>query len=378
MKSDSHAVLEAGRATERRSSSLQLLGLRKQFGQLTAIDGVSLDVAAGEFLTLLGSSGSGKSTTLMSVAGFVQPSAGQVLINDIDQTHTPPYRRDIGIVFQHYALFPHMTVEKNVAFPLTLRKLGRAEIKERVAKVLELVRLKGFGDRRPDELSGGQQQRVALARALVYEPSILLLDEPLGALDKNLREEMQFEIRRIQQTLGITTIAVTHDQQEAIMMSDRIAVMRAGRIEQIGSPTEIYERPATRFVAQFMGASNFLRGSVADVGAPLQVRLGSGETVPIARCASLPEMTVGTQVDIVIRPERLRLAVRDHGTGTTLPARIGAIQYAGDAWRLSLVLDSGEALLALCVNVGELDARVGERVSIDWNGAQVWAVPAAD
>ena len=378
MKSDSHAVLEAGRATERRSSSLQLLGLRKQFGQLTAIDGVSLDVAAGEFLTLLGSSGSGKSTTLMSVAGFVQPSAGQVLINGIDQTHTPPYRRDIGIVFQHYALFPHMTVEKNVAFPLTLRKLGRAEIKERVAKVLELVRLKGFADRRPDELSGGQQQRVALARALVYEPSILLLDEPLGALDKNLREEMQFEIRRIQQTLGITTIAVTHDQQEAIMMSDRIAVMRAGRIEQIGSPTEIYERPATRFVAQFMGASNFLRGSVADAGDPLQVRLGSGETVPIARCASLPEMTVGTQVDIVIRPERLRLAVRDHGTGTTLPARIGAIQYAGDAWRLSLVLDSGEALLALCVNVGELDARVGERVSIDWNGAQVWAVPAAD
>ena len=378
MKMDNHAVLVAGRTTERRSSSLQLLGLRKQFGQLAAIDGVSLDVAAGEFLTLLGSSGSGKSTTLMSVAGFVQPSAGQVLINDIDQTHTPPYRRDIGIVFQHYALFPHMTVEKNVAFPLTLRKLGRAEIKERVAKVLELVRLKGFGDRRPDELSGGQQQRVALARALVYEPSILLLDEPLGALDKNLREEMQFEIRRIQQTLGITTIAVTHDQQEAIMMSDRIAVMRAGRIEQIGSPAEIYERPATRFVAQFMGASNFLRGSVADAGDPLQVRLGSGEMVPIARCASLPEMTVGTQVDIVIRPERLRLAARDHGTGTTLPARIGTIQYAGDAWRLSLVLDSGEALLALCVNVGELDARIGERVSIEWNGAQVWAVPAAD
>jgi putative spermidine/putrescine transport system ATP-binding protein len=378
MKSDSHAVLEAGRATERRSSSLQLLSLRKQFGQLAAIDDVSLDVAAGEFLTLLGSSGSGKSTTLMSVAGFVQPSAGQVLINGIDQTHTPPYRRDIGIVFQHYALFPHMTVEKNVAFPLTLRKLGRAEIKERVAKVLELVRLKGFSDRRPDELSGGQQQRVALARALVYEPSILLLDEPLGALDKNLREEMQFEIRRIQQTLGITTIAVTHDQQEAIMMSDRIAVMRAGRIEQIGSPAEIYERPASRFVAQFMGASNFLRGSVAVAGDPLQVRLGSGEMVPIARCASLPVMTVGTPVDIVIRPERLRLTARDHSTKTTLPARIDTIQYAGDAWRLSLVLDSGEALLALCVNVGELDARVGEQVSIEWNGAQVWAVPAAE
>ena len=255
---------QAGR--ERRFANLELAGLCKRFGEVAAIDGVSLTVQAGEFLTLLGASGSGKSTTLMAVAGFVQPTSGQVLVNGVDQTHSPPYRRDIGLVFQHYALFPHLTVERNVAFPLEMRRMAKADIARRVKGALDLVRLDGFGARKPSELSGGQQQRVALARALVYEPSILLLDEPLGALDKNLREEMQYEIRRIQQSLGITTISVTHDQQEAITMSDRIAIMRAGRIEQVGTPAEIYERPATRFVAEFMGSSNFLRGRVEPGG----------------------------------------------------------------------------------------------------------------
>jgi len=361
-------------ADDRRVANLELARLRKQFGDVVAIDDVSLTVQAGEFLTLLGASGSGKSTTLMAVAGFVQPTSGQVLINGVDQTRNPPYKRDIGLVFQHYALFPHLTVEKNVAFPLEMRRVGKAETAQRVGRALDLVRLGGFGGRKPSELSGGQQQRVALARALVYEPSILLLDEPLGALDKNLREEMQYEIRRIQQSLGITTISVTHDQQEAITMSDRIAIMRGGRIEQVGTPAEIYERPATRFVAEFMGSSNFLRGRIeAGTGGGLQLRTEAG---PVVGLAEGVQAAAGARADLVIRPERLACTAGAQADGHALQATATQIVYVGETWRVSLALASGEHIVASLANRGPLPFAEGERVSVELGGQAQWAVPA--
>jgi putative spermidine/putrescine transport system ATP-binding protein len=361
----------------RRSASLQLKELRKHFGSVAAMDGISLDVAAGEFLTLLGASGSGKTSTLMAVAGFLYPDSGKVLVNDVEQNAIPAQRRDMGMVFQHYALFPHMTVEKNIAFPLEMRGMSRSVIAERVRAVLELVRLVGFELRKPDELSGGQQQRVALARALVYEPSILLLDEPLGALDKNLREEMQREIRRIQRQLGITTIAVTHDQQEAIAMSDRIGIMRAGRMEQVGSPRDIYERPRNRFVAAFMGASNFIAGHVVEATTLLSIRLKDGAVISLENHADLPQ--VGP-VDIVVRPERLSIGRDTTGGGaghSEVMSQISAIEYAGDCWKISLDLASGETMVASRANRGSIDFAPGDRVLAGWAIADVWAVPAS-
>jgi putative spermidine/putrescine transport system ATP-binding protein len=366
------------RGGQRRSASLRLAGLRKKFGSVAAIDGLSLDVAAGEFITLLGASGSGKTSTLMAVAGFLSPDAGQVFVNAVEQNAIPVHRRDIGMVFQHYALFPHMSVEKNIAFPLEMRKVAHSEIAERVKAALQLVRLVGYESRKPDELSGGQQQRVALARALVYEPSILLLDEPLGALDKNLREEMQREIRRIQQQLGITTISVTHDQQEAIAMSDRIAIMRAGRMEQVGTPSEIYERPASRFVAAFMGASNFVAGTVTEAGPLVAIRLKNGAMLSIENRAGLPQSGA---VEIVVRPERLRIGqdVDSQSVGASiLMSRIVAIDYAGNCWKFTLELDTGETLAASRVNRGPLEFSVGDRVAAGWANDDAWAVRAAD
>jgi ABC-type Fe3+/spermidine/putrescine transport system ATPase subunit len=244
----------------RPGAAVALRGLTKRYGEVTAARDVTLDVRAGEFLTLLGPSGSGKTTTLMMVAGFVLPDAGAVEIDGRDVTWLDPNRRGLGMVFQSYLLFPHLTVARNVAFPLEVRRTPRPRIQARVADVLDLVQLRGLEDRYPRQLSGGQQQRVALARALVYEPPVLLMDEPLGALDKKLREQMQLEIKRIQSRLGVTVLYVTHDQTEALTMSDRIAVMRGGRVEQVGAPDELYEGPANRFVADFLGESNFLQG----------------------------------------------------------------------------------------------------------------------
>ena len=370
MKDDMNATPQG-----RRSAGLRLVNLRREFGDVVAIDDICLDVEAGEFVTLLGASGSGKSTTLMAVAGFIQATQGQVLINGQDQSLQPPHKRDIGLVFQHYALFPHLTVEKNVAFPLAMRKVPKAEIAGRVQRALEMVRLGGFGARKPSELSGGQQQRVALARALVYEPSILLLDEPLGALDKNLREEMQQEIRRLQQELGITTIAVTHDQQEAITMSDRIAIMRSGRIEQFGTPADIYERPSTRYIAQFMGSSNFLRGTAQAVGDDWCLRLDAGAVVPLA---PRPGLTDGMRMDLVVRPERLRCAARAGAADDALAGNVAGITYFGDAWKVSVQLDSGETLTASHANDGHLMLAPGERVVVDMGAHPWWAVPVDD
>ena len=243
---------------------LSLQNLVKSYdGRLNAVDGISLDITKGEFVTFLGPSGSGKTTTLMMVAGFEKPSSGRINLNGKDIAPIPPFDRNIGMVFQNYALFPHMTAEDNIGFPLRMRSLSKAEIRRRVGDALALVNLGDFGKKFPREMSGGQQQRVALARALVFDPNVLLLDEPLGALDKNLREQMQMEIKRIHREIGITMIYVTHDQSEAMTMSDRVAVFSNGRIEQVAPPLEIYGRPATRFVGAFIGDNNFFEGRLS-------------------------------------------------------------------------------------------------------------------
>jgi len=272
-------------------------------GKSNAVDGVSIDVARGEFITLLGPSGSGKTTTLLMIAGFETPTSGAIELDGRDLALSRPYERNIGMVFQNYALFPHMTARHNVTFPLRMRHFPRREIKERAEKMLALVGLQNLAERYPRELSGGQQQRVALARGLVFDPDVVLLDEPLGALDKNLREQMEVEIKRIHRELGITMIYVTHDQTEAMTMSDRIAVFNQGHIEQLGSPLEVYNRPASRFVAAFIGDSNILSGTI-DPARPGVVELAGIGPVRIA-AADAPAGPAGT-VDLLIRPERLR------------------------------------------------------------------------
>ena len=287
-------------------TELELVAVSKTFGAVLAVDDVSLTVASGEFLTLLGPSGSGKTTTLMMIAGFESVTAGEILLGGRRLTRVPPYRRNLGMVFQHYALFPHMTVHDNLAFPLRTRGITRAETDRRVEEALDRVRLPGYGARFPAQLSGGQQQRVALARALVYGPPVLLMDEPLGALDKKLREQMQLEIKHIQRELRLTVIYVTHDQEEALTMSDRIAVMSQGRIVQLGPPEDLYERPADRFVADFIGESNFLEVTVRSVQGGIATALtDDGLDVALAVGDAGAD---GTRLTLALRPERVRLA----------------------------------------------------------------------
>jgi len=274
----------------------------KTYGHVQALSDVSLQVAAGEFLTILGPSGSGKTTLLKVVAGFEIPDAGEVIVDSKDITALDPARRNIGMVFQNYALFPHMTVFRNVAFPLQMRGIPSGEIKSRVSEVLDLVGLSSMSERLPKQLSGGQQQRVALARAIVFRPSLLLLDEPFGALDRKLRELMQLEVRRLQRQLGLTTLFITHDQEEALIMSDRIAVMDGGRLQQIGLPHEIYEAPANTFVADFIGESNILVGQVEQSAGGAQLRLEGGPPVQIK--GELSGIHSGRTARVLIRPER--------------------------------------------------------------------------
>jgi putative spermidine/putrescine transport system ATP-binding protein len=309
-------------------SYLRLRNLVKSYdGRANAVDGVSIDVAKGEFLTFLGPSGSGKTSTLLMIAGFETATSGDIELGGRSLAQVRPHRRSIGMVFQNYALFPHMTVARNVAFPLRMRKFPKADIAARVVRALSLVELDGFSERHPRELSGGQQQRVALARALVFEPDILLLDEPLGALDKNLREQMQVEIRRIHAEVGITTIYVTHDQTEAMTMSDRIAVFSRGRVEQIASPIEMYARPATPFVGKFIGDSNFFEGVLRSNG-----RLEVGGLGDI-RAPTGSSATPGGRVHVLIRPENIRVVADGeaaHGLDVFQLAIDGAVNY-GDS-----------------------------------------------
>jgi spermidine/putrescine transport system ATP-binding protein len=296
---------------------VQLTDISKAFGATWAVRGLTLQVERGIFYSLLGPSGCGKTTTLRLIAGFEQPTAGQVLIRGIDVAGLPPYRRDVNTVFQSYALFPHMSVADNIAYGLRQRHMGRVEIRRCVNEALEMVRLVGADKRKPGELSGGQQQRVALARALVNRPTVLLLDEPLSALDLKLRKEMQSELKTLQRTVGITFIYVTHDQEEAITLSNRIAVMNAGRLEQEGTPTEVYERPQTRFVADFIGLTNFIAGTVRESYAYRSGSTSSRRVVVITAigeiiCGGLqPEVVSGERVTLTLRPEKVQVLASD-------------------------------------------------------------------
>ncbi len=339
---------------------------------VNAVDDVSLAIARGEFVTLLGPSGSGKTTTLILIAGFETPTSGSIMLAGHDLVRLKPWQRNIGMVFQNYALFPHMTVEKNVAFPLRMRRVGRDEVRRRVAELLEMVGLAAFSRRRPRELSGGQQQRVALARGLVFRPDVLLLDEPLGALDKNLREQMQVEIRKIHREVGITMISVTHDQSEAMTMSDRVAVFNHGRVEQIASPLDLYHRPATRFVGEFVGESNFLAATVT-AGAPLRARIeGLGEV----RLDTPTVLAPGTPLDLLLRPERIKVgqeaAACEASTAMTVET---IINYGGSILCIGRVLG-----LPFRVRFsGELPATVreGAEIRIGWRTGDMHAMRAA-
>jgi len=331
-------------------------------GRANAVDGISLEIAKGEFLTLLGPSGSGKTTTLMMIAGFEEPTSGAIELAGEDLTHRRPYERNIGVVFQNYALFPHMTVERNVAFPLRMRGFPRARQAERVREVLDMVGLGRFADRQPRQLSGGQQQRVALARALVFNPNVLLLDEPLGALDKNLREQMQVELKRIHREVGITMVYVTHDQTEAMTMSDRIAVFSHGTLEQTAPPLDVYHRPRTRFVGEFIGDSNFFGGRV-EAGAPGRValdRLGPIQADPDA-CRRL----AGASVDVLLRPERLQLQHAGAALPNHVPLKIGVIVNYGDS--VLVIGDAGGQSVRMRIASAQPDAiREGATVIVGW------------
>ena len=316
---------------------VELAGCSRDYGGVRAVAGLDLTVHEGELLSLLGPSGCGKTTTLNLIAGFVPPTSGRVLIDGLDVTGRPAHQRRLGVVFQSYALFPHLSVFENVAFGLRERRVPKGEIDRRVQTALALVRLDTRAEHRPAQLSGGMQQRVALARALVYEPRVLLLDEPLAALDKKLREEMRAELREIQRSVGITTIFVTHDQGEALGLSDRIAVMHAGRIEQLGTPREIYERPATRFVADFIGASTVLRGRAA--GADRLALPGGG----LLRIETGAAFQAGEEIELAIRPERIRLA--RGAEENVVEGRITGVVYQGVQTEVTAEIPGGQRLL---------------------------------
>lgn len=331
---------------------VRIEGVTKTFGDTYAVDNLSLDIYQGEFFSLLGSSGCGKTTLLRMLGGFERPTSGRIFIDDVDITEVPPYERPVNMMFQSYALFPHMNVEKNIAFGLRQEKLGRGEIQERVAAVLSLVKMSDYAKRKPDQLSGGQRQRVALARALVKRPKILLLDEPLGALDKKLREHTQFELVNIQEKLGITFVMVTHDQEEAMTMSTRMAVMNNGIIDQLGTPTYIYEYPASRFIAEFVGAANVVEGrvqSVSDEG----VSIYSDEYACELFVQHHKPMDIGAPVAVALRPEKvlLREATGDFSAGVnSVSGVVSEIAYLGDISIYHIKTASGKILQAQLTN----------------------------
>jgi putative spermidine/putrescine transport system ATP-binding protein len=332
-----------------------------------AIRRLDLDVRRGEFLTLLGPSGSGKTTALMMLAGFETPTGGEIIVDGRRIDRIAPNRRNIGLVFQNYALFPHMTVAENLAYPLKVRRVARNDIAARVAQMLDLVQLPGLADRRPDQLSGGQQQRVAVARALIFSPALVLMDEPLGALDKQLREQMQFEIKAIHARLGVTFVYVTHDQTEALTMSDRIAVFNAGEIQQIAAPDELYERPATSFVAGFIGENNRLSGRVADIPqsgtATIILR---DETRVTARCGQ--DVAAGANVVISVRPERAWLVEPDSPAQISVPGVLRQTIYVGDHLRLVVDLAAGQEFVLKVPNTGDRQSGLspGALVHVGW------------
>ena len=353
-----------------KSAEVRLHELSKQYHRITAVDSVSLTIEPGSMVALLGPSGCGKTTCLRMIAGLVSPSSGDILLNGSRITRVPVHRRNIGMLFQNYALFPHMTVSENIGFGLQMRGIGKADAVQRVRRALDLVRLTDFGGRFPSQLSGGQQQRVALARALVIEPAVLLLDEPLGALDKGLRESMQVELRALQRRLGVTTVMVTHDQDEALTMADRIVVMRDGRLEQVGTATEIYQRPASRFVATFLGASNLFDGRIERRGGEAIVITAGGLRLQVDGVASDADRAI-----VSVRPEavvvnRLNGSSLPDNALNTMVAQVEQIIYRGFISHYYLRLHDGQELIAYQQNQtrDSVDAYTqGEKVIVRWD-----------
>jgi spermidine/putrescine ABC transporter ATP-binding subunit len=350
-------------------SSLSVEALTKTFGSATVVDDVSFVLEPGQLLTLLGPSGSGKTTTMRMIAGFEEPTAGRIRIDGQDITAQAAHRRNIGVVFQQYALFPHLTVFENVAYPLRMRRVPRRQLERQVNEALDMVRLSNMESRLPRQLSGGQQQRVALARAVVFRPPVLLMDEPMGALDKRLREIMQVEIRQLQKTLGITTVSVTHDQVEALVMSDLVAVMDGGRLQQIGRPAQLYRRPANRFVADFIGESNILDGAVGATPSGVWQFRSRGGLV----CDCQPPAAVqgdGQPCTVVVRPESIRIVASGESgpAGPAVTCRIVDRLYVGDLIRLRLRNAGGEELIAKMLATREVERLdVGQAVQAWWD-----------
>ena len=356
---------------------VEIVDVTKQFGDVTAVDHMSLAIASGAFYSLLGPSGCGKTTTLRMIAGFEQPTSGEILLAGQPIAGVPPYQRNVNTVFQHYALFPHMDVAQNVGYGLRQRKVEKADEERRVTEALALVRLQGYGKRRTWEMSGGQQQRVALARALVNRPTVLLLDEPLGALDLKLRKEMQLELKALQREVGITFVYVTHDQEEALTMSDVIVVMRDGRIQQQGDPTELYERPVNRFVAAFIGTSNFLPGSVQSVDSStgrVAVRTDLGLDLRGAVTDSAAAVRVGDAVTVAIRPERIQVTADGAGAPdagwSSIPGRIHQGTYLGDQTEFRVQTELAGELIVRRQNATGAQASQGmgpgDPVTVQW------------
>ena len=350
-----------------REAFVRFADVQKSYdGETLVVKNLNLDIEGGEFLTMLGPSGSGKTTCLMMLAGFETATYGEIFLDGRPINNVAPHRRDIGMVFQNYALFPHMTVHENLAFPLEVRKLGKSEIESRVARALDMVELSGFGSRRPAQLSGGQQQRVAVARALVFEPKLVLMDEPLGALDKQLREQMQFEIRHIHERLGVTVVYVTHDQSEALTMSNRIAVFNDGVIQQLSTPEGLYERPENAFVAQFIGENNRLRGSVAERdGDRCSIAMDGGAVVSAlaVSCGGAGEATT-----LSLRPERVTVAPEPGSCPNVFEAVVEELIYLGDHVRSRLRLLGNDEFIVKVPNSGShRPMRVGETVQVGWS-----------
>jgi spermidine/putrescine transport system ATP-binding protein len=351
---------------------VRLVDLVKHFGDFPAVAGINLDMPPGEFFSLLGPSGCGKTTTLRMIAGFERPTEGHILLDGTDLAATPPHKRDVNTVFQSYALFPHLTVDQNVAFGLRYQKVSKREVQERVGRALEMVQMSEFVRRSPNQLSGGQQQRVALARALILNPKVLLLDEPLGALDAKLRKRLQIELKALQEEVGITFVYVTHDQEEALTMSDRIAVMSHGRVEQVGAPKEIYEEPATAYVADFLGVSNLMVANADGFGdGGCRVRLGEFDLI----AGQGASQTVGA-CKVTIRPERVTIEPQQTTGDNRLPAMVERVVYVGTTLQVIMRLASGQQIQAWQPNDGDIDPyRSGDALTVHFPKAALRVLP---
>ncbi len=361
---------------ERQENYVEFSDVQKSYdGETLVVKDLNLSIRAGEFLTLLGPSGSGKTTTLMMLAGFEVPTNGRILLDGAPIDNVPPHKRNIGMVFQNYALFPHMTVVENLAFPLEVRRLAKSEIEAKIKRALDMVKLSGFGSRRPGQLSGGQQQRVALARALVFEPKLVLMDEPLGALDKQLREHMQLEVKHIHRDLGVTVVYVTHDQSEALTMSDRIAVFNDGAIQQLATPDDLYERPQNSFVAQFIGENNRLQGKVVAVnGTACQVEVAGG-----AKVEAMPVKidSLGSPTTLSLRPERIKLNPVNGGCANIFSATVEELIYLGDHTRVrTSVCGNHDFVIKVPNSEGVPNLTPGATITVGWKKEDCRALDA--